>query len=203
MLSSIWRADLRCNSATPRTETPVRCLIQRPRLLPSRTERDDSGGNKRRELADKRQGSLGSLGLGVPAAITSEAQGAAAVEDSVVEKVPSCGSLCASTEAITTRSRSSKGNPAKSCGAGGPYSGAPLDGDCPVDRVPECGSVSGVETRHRRQRGSGVEVDQVPASNVGRLMVASGYRTTQARGRAGQHLMIKLTHELPTKIEIL
>jgi len=41
-------------------------------------------------------------------------------------RCPSCGSLWASTEAITIRRRSSKGNSAKSCGGVGPYSGVPL-----------------------------------------------------------------------------
>ena len=43
---------------------------------------------KRRKLADNRQRPLGSIDLGVPPAITSEAQGATAVEHGIVEKVP-------------------------------------------------------------------------------------------------------------------
>ena len=101
-------------------------------------------------------------------------------------RCPSCGSLWASTEAITTWSRSSKGNTAKSCGAGGPYSDAPLWHVIARSiAYQNAGPSPGVETRYRRQRRSGVEVEQITGIQGWPATVVSGY-STNSKPAAGQ-----------------
>jgi hypothetical protein len=133
-----------------------------------------------------------------------EAQGAAAVKHGVVEKVifprvavcfhrgdHDSKEICEGRRFEEPLSR----RPVQRCAA--------LPSNRAVDRVPERRPISRVETDHRRQRGSGVEVQQVSGvhgrSTHGRQWVQDKF---QARGRTGQQLMIKLARQLPTKIEI-
>lgn len=181
------------------------CVSIHCRSRPSpRTKRNDGGGNEGGETAGNWQDSLCSIELGVPTPITSEAPGATAIEDCIVQQVSFLRVAVRSHggdhrvkqivewqhhEEIRRRRAVQRF--------------AALIGDRAVDRVPERGSVAWVEARHRRQGGSGIEIKQVAGSHCG--LANGGQRVEhelQTRGRASQLVMIKLPDELPTTIEI-